>query len=255
MIAKRYAKKMADNMNESSRIGMMCPSILISGAGNFPVRKKEKQNVRDRSNMEDFNVIQGYIRKLKDILYGKEVIRSDEDNAIEQLEDKLDKLENMQNKMKEVNAFYRKNKTLEGCPYLISKEIAKIEDHWKMGWYKGVPFPTYSLSNNNAKIKEARSRIEELRRIKSNETKENEINLSGFLFTVKENIEDMRVQLFFEGKPEEDVRNILKGEAFKWSPKNGCWQRQLTDNARIATKRVISKIKELKRRINKVYVL
>ncbi len=56
----------------------------------------------------------------------------------------------------------------------------------------------------------------------------------------------MRVQLFFEGKPEEDVRNILKGEAFKWSPKNGCWQRQLTDNARIATKRVISKIKELK---------
>ena len=42
MIAERYAKKMADNMNESSRIGMMCPSILISGAGNFPVRKKEK---------------------------------------------------------------------------------------------------------------------------------------------------------------------------------------------------------------------
>ena len=77
-----------------------------------------------------------------------------------------------------------------------------------------LPFPTYSLSNNNAKIKEARSRIEELRRIKSNETKENEINLSGFLFTVKENIEDMRVQLFFEGKPEEDVRNILKRGGF-----------------------------------------
>ena len=55
----------------------------------------------------------------------------------------------------------------------------------------------------------------------------------------------MRIQLFFEGKPEPEVRDVLKGEAFKWSPRNGCWQRQLTDNARAATRRVIKKLKEM----------
>ena len=38
-LAERYSRKMAENMNDSSRIGMMCPSVMISGAGNFPDRK------------------------------------------------------------------------------------------------------------------------------------------------------------------------------------------------------------------------
>ena len=38
-LAERYSRKMAENMNDSSRIGMMCPSVMISGAGNFPVKK------------------------------------------------------------------------------------------------------------------------------------------------------------------------------------------------------------------------
>lgn len=42
-LAERYARKMAENLNAESRIGTRCPSILISGGGNFPVRKKEKQ--------------------------------------------------------------------------------------------------------------------------------------------------------------------------------------------------------------------
>ena len=67
-IAKKYAKKLAENYNDGFRIEMMCPSILISGAGNFPVKKKEKQNeARDR-NLKEHNQILGYIDKLKDIV-------------------------------------------------------------------------------------------------------------------------------------------------------------------------------------------
>lgn len=244
-IAQRYARKMADNMNDSSRIGMMCPSILISGAGNFPVRKKEKQNARDRANMEEFNALQGYIGRLRRLLYGTEVIRSDEEDAIEQLEDKLDKLEDVQRQMKAVNTFYRKNKTLDGCPDITEDERRKIEGHWALGWYVGVPYPAYSLSNNNANIKRVRKRLEGLRQEKSRETTEQEIDLGGLGFTVTENVEEMRLQLFFEGKPEPEVRDILKSAAFKWSPRNGCWQRQLTDNARSALHRAIEKLREL----------
>lgn len=247
-IAERYARKMAENMNAESRIGMMCPSIMISGGSNFPVKKKEKQNARFRANMNEFNELQGYIGKLECLLTGKEVVCSDEENAVEQLEDKLDKLECEQARMKAVNVFYRKNKTLDNCPDLSEEERRKIENSWKLGWHVGVPYPAYELSNNNANIKRVKGRLESLKREKSKETSEQEIDLDGLGFTVKENTEDMRVQLFFESKPEPEVRGILKSEAFKWSPHNGCWQRQLTDNARSATRRVIDKLKKLQKK-------
>lgn len=48
---------------------------------------------------------------------------------------------------------------------------------------------------------------------------------------VIQNIEANRLQIKFDYKPDEEVRNILKGNGFKWSPKNEAWQRQLTSNA------------------------
>ena len=42
-LATRYAKNLGKYFNEEARIGCMCPSVMISGAGNFPVKKKEKQ--------------------------------------------------------------------------------------------------------------------------------------------------------------------------------------------------------------------
>ena len=33
-LAERYSKKMAEYYNKESSIGMMCPSVMISGAGN-----------------------------------------------------------------------------------------------------------------------------------------------------------------------------------------------------------------------------
>lgn len=55
----------------------------------------------------------------------------------------------------------------------------------------------------------------------------------------------MRLQLIFDGKPEDAVRDILKKNGFKWSPKNGAWQRQLTDNALFSLKRVTEAIKAI----------
>lgn len=243
-IAERYARKMADNLNAGSRIGTMCPSIMISGGGNFPIRKKEKQNAVSDRNMQEFQELQGYLDRLEQILHGKEVIRSDEEDAIEQLEDKFDKLEGAQVQMKEVNAYYRKHKTFDGCPDLTEKERRQIEEDWARGRYKGIPFPPYALSNNNANMKRIRQRIEGLKREKSWESTEQEIACGGLDVTVKENVEEMRIQLFFEDKPEPEVRDLLKGEAFKWSPHNECWQRQLTDNARNAVKRVLKKFSE-----------
>lgn len=39
-----------------------------------------------------------------------------------------------------------------------------------------------------------------------------------------------RVQLVFSEKPDEELRRRLKKSAFRWSPREGAWQRQLTRN-------------------------
>ena len=75
-IADRYAKKLADNLNARSRIGIMCPSVMISGAGNFPVARKRKQNAASDKNFEEFQEIQKLLDKIRSIEKGKD--RSEE---------------------------------------------------------------------------------------------------------------------------------------------------------------------------------
>lgn len=59
------------------------------------------------------------------------------------------------------------------------------------------------------------------------EAKEYEFNR----ITVIQNIELNRLQLIFDKKPDEEVRETLKKNGFKWSARNSAWQRQLTENA------------------------
>ena len=66
--------------------------------------------------MEEWRRIQGILDKIKGT--GTSGIRSDHPQALEQLEQKLERLESSQKLMKDVNAFYRKNKTLEGSGVL-----------------------------------------------------------------------------------------------------------------------------------------
>lgn len=51
-LADRYARKPAEFHNRFARIEMMCPSVLICGPANFPVRKKEKQNAASTYYMQ-----------------------------------------------------------------------------------------------------------------------------------------------------------------------------------------------------------
>ena len=48
-----------------------------------------------------------------------------------------------------------------------------------------------------------------------------------------------RLQLIFDGKPAQEIINLLKKNAFRWSPSQGAWQRQLTPNAIYAANKVI----------------
>ena len=49
---------------------------------------------------------------------------------------------------------------------------------------------------------------------------------------------DNRVRFFFDTKPDERTRSIMKSSGFRWSPSAGAWQRQFTGNGLYAARRV-----------------
>ena len=245
-LADKYARKLAEWVNKDNRIRSMCPSVMISGAGNFPVKKKQKQNEATERHYKALDEVTSIKEKIEQLQYPPRVIKSDDENALEKLKEKLSKAEELQAEMKAVNAYYRKHKTLKGYKDYTDEKAAKLDEAIKSSMY-GVPFPSYTLTNNNAKIKNTRARISQLERLKSEAETAAEQPKEEYktdLFEVVENAELMRLQLIFDGKPDEEIRTKLKKHGFKWSPKNQAWQRQLTNNAKYSLERLIEELSE-----------
>lgn len=242
-LAERYAKKMADYFNRESSIGMMCPSVMISGAGNFPVKKKEKQVAAWDRNHQFYTEVQGILGKIENILYGREIIKSDDERAIEKLEEKLQDMRELQEQMKAANRALRLKDTEAGNDALremgySEEDIKKLREPDFCG---RIGYPDYALQNNNANIHRVEGRIKDLRAVKEKGSSEQEYRT----FKVVENTEAMRYQIIFDGKPEPEIRDLLKSHGFKWAPSQGAWQRQITANGRYALKEVVEKLKEM----------
>lgn len=221
-----YARKLAENLNKSFEINARVPSMMITGGGNFPTKKKEKQNIARDKNMEEWRVIQGLLAIIQST--GRGGISSDDPEVVQKLEAKIVKLEVWQEKMKATNSFYRKYKTLDDCPHLSKSEVENLKVNMSSSWRsEPKPFESYQLTNNNAEIRRLKKRIQTL--ITSKEK-----DYGGWVFEggkVEANKEENRLRIYFDERPNEQIRNELKSHGFRWSPKASAWQRQLTDNA------------------------
>ena len=237
-----YARKLAANMNKRNEIDARVPSVMIAGASNFPVRKKEKQNAARDANWKEYEHIQGILDRIRSTGMGG--IMSDDQNAIQKLTAKLEARENAQERMKVVNAYYRKHKTLNGCPELTDEQRHNLEADMARGWRANqVPFESFELSTNNAEIHRIRERIaalqKEAERADANRDAE---PVTGDGYKLIENFDAGRIQFVFDGKPDDETRALLKSFGFKWAPSQGAWQRMLNDNGRYAAKMVLEKI-------------
>lgn len=233
-----YSKKLAANMNNGFAIDSRVPSVLIAGGSNFPTRKKEKQNAARDKNYGEWKEIQGLLEKIRSTGMGG--ISADDPDAVKKLTAKLEKLTKAQETMKAVNAYYRKHKSLEGCPELDGKAIEKLKKGMEIRGIQDKPYPSWALSNNNAEIRRIKERIQSL-------SVNKEELYTGWEFAggrAEINVKDNRLQLFFDDKPDGKIRDELKANGFRWSPKASAWQRQLNSNAIYAAD-AISSIKPL----------
>ena len=224
-------------MNQRHSIDTRCPSILIAGGSNFPVRKKEKQNAAWDRNSEEFSYIQGLLSKIRSTGMGG--ISGDDPQALEKLKAKVEKLKKHQELMKAANAAIRMKDKAKGDAKLeelgyTPEEIKQLREPDYCG---RIGYPAFELSNNNANIRRYEARIKELEKRAAEPAQE------GWEFDggrVVVNAEMNRLQIVFDGKPDEAIRAELKAEGFRWAPSQKAWQRQLTDNALRAVRRIKS---------------
>lgn len=235
---EKFIAKFSEWMNAKSN----CMSSMITGPANFPVRKAQRANEREHNkNLEFQNWRERYFQAVNRI-----PTKSPEDE-IEAAEQKLDKLVNAQLEMKEINAEIRRCKIKELKPlidHLVSQEfnpvlVSLIDNFYgrQSGKYK---IPGFTLTNNNAKIKATEEKVKIMQtRIERKNTWE-DINFEGGRVT----IEDDRVKIYHDEKPEREVIQEIKSNGFRWSPNWGCWCRKHTGNA-IYTVKGLSFIKSL----------
>lgn len=242
-MAERYSRRMAEYFNRDSKIGCMCPSILISGGGNFPVKKKEKQVQAWDTNRQFYQEAQKLLSKIESALYGKDVIKSGDQDAIERLEEKLVSLKETQERMKAANKAIRLKDTKKGNEELMNMGYSEeqIQNLREPDWCGRVGYPSYMLQNNNANIHRVEGRLKQLKEAKEKGTQETEFEM----FKVVENTEIMRLQIIFDGKPNPEARTVLKKNGFKWAPSQGAWQRMLNLSGKYALNRVKEELEEM----------
>lgn len=233
----QFKDLITDSYNELLRVNANFVPISVAGPAKYPVGKMNK--VQDKIDNTLYSIedkIKKFYKNTDDMLknaYTKdeiiskykngynEPISSDDPLAKEKLQAKLEFLERNHQAYKEYN----------------KKARANGEE----------PLAPYVLQNSNQNIKSVKDRLALL-------DKMDNIKDVGYYFNegeVRFDKEDNRVKIFFDTKPNEDVRNELKSHAFKWSPNNMCWQRKLTPDAIYMTKRMFKDIGSLE--IKKVY--
>lgn len=167
-------------------------------------------------------------------------ISSDDPEAINKLTEQLTELESKHEKMKKINVFIRKNDQpgIEALGY-TQEQAAQF---FNKDFAGRIGIPSYRLTNNLANIHRIKDRINQLK--KNAERVATTKTGNGYEYKIC-NIEN-RVMFFFDGKPSEEVRNILKRYAFKFSPsRNKAWVRQLNNAGIYAGKEVCAKLDSL----------
>ena len=229
--AQRYinysSRKFAEYTNKDNEISCRCPSVMIAGPANFPVKKKQKQVAAWEANRKNYISKDDAKLKLRYILLAEHPISGADPDAIEKLTKKLERL---QEEHKEHLAANKK----------AAAEVKAGRASYAYGTFgsvttnDGKELPTYFTDNESAEIRRIKGRIEQLQKQKENPAKTE----NGEGWSLYEDTDAGRICFEFDCKPAQEIINTLKSNGFRWSPSRKRWQRQNTDNGRRAADRV-----------------
>lgn len=311
-----YTRNYANWINKSNSNGAGHVSVMIAGPSNYNMRKHEQYLSRERKLWEEYEQFKNIEQKIRSIIAGDKIIRSDDKNAVEKIKAKIESLKSAPdpygNKSAEIRRL--KGRLLKLAPEEFAEQQANISINeaktyteivtlWETGRIKNygddryyfelpliftdgkrkykewlqvevdesgenmqrfnlknmetesIPLTDerkYSLiiskisgSGNKAVIyqhlknlsPEVQAKKATAEEAEKNGTAET-VTINGESAEVVRNKEEMRLQLVFDGKPDEKTRGILKSKGFRWAPSKSAWQRLLNDNAEHALRQI-----------------
>ena len=202
-----------------------CISAAVTGPARFPVARAEKLWDYERNawkRLEDWAA-----KVVRRCNAEQRLTGWDE---VERLTAKAEKLERLQELMKEANKIVRqKISDVEKVDSLVALGFSEQEANEIMtpNYMGGIGFASFQLTNNLAKIKDTRAKIARHEALASKEDHSEEYEWG----TLEYCYSDERYRLHFPGKPSAEILAFLKSHGWKWSRANCAWQRQITPGA------------------------
>ncbi len=149
-------------------------------------------------------------------------IFSDDPDAIDQLVAKVDNLKAQRDEAKRFNGWWRKHKTMKGCPNITDERATKMDAEIpaRYAWER-QPIPAYTLSNIGSEIRRAEKRIEAVKH--RNERVADAEAAGGIVVKhlgASEGGGDYTLVTFAE-KPARDVLAALRAAGYSWGA--GSW--------------------------------
>lgn len=165
-------------------------------------------------------------------------ISSDDPDAIAKLRAQLLQAEQLHERMKQINAQYRRGgwEAIEG---LTPEERARHEQTMRLCPWEKSPIPSYALTNNGANIRRIQGRIAELEAAAARPAAPPQ-TFAGFQLI--DDVDDNRIVFRFDARTPKAVYQLLRSHAFLWSPSRGAFVRKATGNARATADYIAPKI-------------
>lgn len=159
----------------------------------------------------------------------REVIYSEDPDAVEKLQTEIADAELRLARMKATNTFLKtKNKKVLEDVGLTPESIIGA-------------FQPFTIRNLSANIRRMKLRIEQVKARQSIPALREEIN--GIV--IEQNPDAMRTQIRFAEKPSAETIEALKRNGFKWSPYEKVWQRLISNYAYLNACAIVKESKSL----------
>jgi hypothetical protein len=207
-------------------------SSMITGPANFPVRRNEKANNVERKRLNEYCALVDRIKnKIKwEIPRPKTEVNFSEiekdllfvigiDKGLAKGYDRRLFLGSIQNKIERLHNNGKYDEVLAAI---------QVVEKYNTEGPKTLFTDRNKLWKLKASAEEKRAVVETITEPETHEG-----------FKVINNTEEDRIQIIFNDKPNEKIRELLKRNGYKWSPRFSAWQRQNTPNGLHMTEQIV----------------
>ncbi len=239
---RSYRNKLSEVWNSQSR----CANPMVTGRSGFNVSRHEKA---ENAYQNKYNAFMEWRERFLNAMRKIKEAACPEEEKLEKAW--YDLKRDIESSAKTINEIDTGKVRGYHRALFVSSIQGKVTTLANRGEVEIVQRAVDYISEFNARVKKpiitARSRFFQLpdvareARVKLAAVKEqenSEITFEGG--TLVYNYEADRLQILFDGIPDDNRRKTLKTSGFRWSPKHKAWQRQLTRNAISTAKRLLN---------------